>query len=399
MAVRVLGALDIGTQTTTLAAGEVIDGALRVVRVVSTPTHGVKKGVIRNIGEVTQTIRKVFAEMAKHKIDLYDVSVSFSGQEIKTVRRTGTKSFVSLTVMTEEDVSDAQDAASSNELPNSPDILLQRFQQRFRVNEQSVETPVGMKGNLLEASVLEVLAPRTAVEALRTAVAQAGMHTVDVVFSGCADAAAVLDSQLRSEGALVLNFGAGTCDYLVVANRIVIAAGTLAIGGHHLSNDLARAFKVGQDVAERMKIERGAAQIQPDLAGERYSVQTMFSADRTVSVHAIQTVTTERVNETLNLLRTLLIRQGVALSDLRGGVWLTGGTAALPNIVDQVSTVLECSCRLGAPLNVAELPAEVSAAPYRYTTVIGLLQWHMRSIANDVRKPSFLSRVRAYFKG
>jgi cell division protein FtsA len=184
----------------------------------------------------------------------------------------------------------------------------------------------------------------------------------------------------------------------VIANRIVVAAGTLAIGGHHLSNDLARAFKVGQDVAERMKIERGSAQIQPDLAGERYSVQTMFSAERTVSVHAIQTVTTERVNETLNLLRTLLMRQGVALSDLRGGVWLTGGTAALPNIVEQVSTVLECSCRIGVPLNVA-LPEEVAKEPYRYTTAIGLLQWHMRSLANVVHKPSFFARLCAYFKG
>ena len=44
MATQVLGALDIGTQNTVLAAGEVVDGQLRILHVVTTPTYGVKKG-------------------------------------------------------------------------------------------------------------------------------------------------------------------------------------------------------------------------------------------------------------------------------------------------------------------------------------------------------------------
>ncbi|MBQ9694177.1 MAG: cell division protein FtsA [Kiritimatiellae bacterium] len=399
MATRILGALDIGTQTTTLAAGEVVDGQLKVLRVVSVPTYGVKKGVIRNIGEVTQTIRKAALEMAKQGLDLYDVTTSFSAQGITTACRKGSKSFVSLAVMTEEDAEEAQEMAFSVESADSSNVSLQRFQQRFRVNDQSVESPVGMKGNSLEASVLEMLAPRTAVEALHTAITQAGMHTTETVFSGCADATTVLDAQTRSDGALVINFGAGTCDYLAIANRIVVAAGTLGIGGHHLTNDLAQAFQVNQDVAERMKIDCGAAQIQPDLANERYSLRSTFSAERTVSMHAIQTVTTERVNETLHLLRDILCKQGVYLSDLHGGVWLTGGTAALPNIVDQVSAVLECPCRIGVPLNLVSLPEEAQKAPYRYATVVGLLQYRMRTLASEIDKPSFFTRMRTFFRG
>lgn len=400
MVTQLLGALDVGTQTTTLAAGEMEEGQLRVLHVVSTPTYGVKKGVVRNIGDVAKSIRKVFTEMSsRYNVDIYDVVTCLSAQDIKTTSRTGTKSFVSLAVMTEEDAEEAQELAFSTESANSPDVLLQRFKQRFRVNDQSVENPVGMKGNLLEASLLELTVPRTASEALLSAITQAGLRPVDTIFTGCADAAAVLESQTRSDGALVINFGAGTCDYLAISNRIVVAAGTLGIGGQHLTNDLAHAFQVNQDTAERMKIDCGAAQIQPDLANERYNLRSTFSMDRTVSMHAIQTVTTERVNETLHLLRDILHRQGVFPSNLHGGVWLTGGSAALPNITEQVSTIMESPCRIGVPINVLELPEEVQKAPYRYATVIGLLKWRMQSLAHEVYKPSVFTRLRTFFRG
>jgi cell division protein FtsA len=104
MATQLLGALDIGTQTTTLAAGEVEDGELRVLHVVSTPTYGVRKGVIRNINDVTKSIRKAFTEMStRYDVDIYDVVAGLSAQDIKTTSRTGVKSFVSLAVMSEED--------------------------------------------------------------------------------------------------------------------------------------------------------------------------------------------------------------------------------------------------------------------------------------------------------
>lgn len=400
MAAKLLGALDIGTQTTTLAAGEVDGDQLRVLHVVSTPTYGVKKGVIRNIDEVVKSIRKVLTEMStRYKVDIYDVVTSLSAQDIKTNLRTGGKSFLSLAVMTEEDAEEAQEAAFSEETPNSHDVLLQRFKQRFRVNEQSVENPVGMKGNLLEASLLELTVPRTSAEALHTAIERANLKSVETIFSGCADAAAVLEPQTRADGALVINFGAGTCDYLAISNRIVVAAGTLGIGGQHLTNDLAQAFQVNQDAAERIKIDCGAAQIQPGLANERYNLRSTFSSDRTISVHAIQTVTTERVNETLHLLREILHRQGVLPSNLHGGVWLTGGTAALPNITEQVSAILESPCRIGVPINVLNLPDEVQKTPYRYATVIGLLKWRMQTLAHEEYRPSAFSRLRAFFKG
>lgn len=400
MANTILGALDVGTQTTRLVAGKVEDKQLNVLQAVSVPTFGVKKGTVRNIEAVAHAIRKAFDEMSKtHHLDIYEVAVNFSAQCIKSTLRSATKTFVSPRTLEEEDAEEAEEQAYSIETASSPEVTLQRFKQRFRVNEQAVESPVGMKGDKLEASVLELLVPRTAVEALHSAVTQAGMQTGGPIFSGAADAEAVLDRQARADGALVINFGAGTCDYLAISNRIVVAAGSLGIGGQHLTNDLAQAFRINQDMAERMKLERGAAQIQPNLAGERYSLHTTFNAERSVSVHAIQTVTTERVNETFYLLKQLLAQQGIIPANLHGGVWLTGGTAALPNMIEQATAVLDCPCRLGVPVGVGDLPMCIQEEPHLYATAVGLLKWRFKSMANEGYKPSFLARMRSFFRG
>jgi cell division ATPase FtsA len=115
-------------------------------------------------------------------------------------------------------------------------------------------------------------------------------------------------------------------------------------------------------------------------------------------VHAIQTVTTERVNETLHLLRAILQNQGIAPANLHGGVWLTGGTTALPCITEQVRAIMEAPCRVGVPINVQSLPDEVQKEPYLYATAIGLLKWRMQTLATEVHKPSVFSRIRSFFR-
>ncbi len=396
----VVGALDIGTQTTTLLAGEYEDGRLTVIGHISTPTSGMKKGVIRNIDEVTACIQRARTEMSRqYKIDLYNVVVSFSAGGIKSFVRTGRTGLLPGHEIDEADVVAAEDNAFTVDAPDASDVLLQRFRQKYEVNGIPVNTPLGMTGAELVSNVLELTAPRSALEALRLAVHKAGLRLVDVAFSGVAVAEAVLDRKMRDEGAVVIDFGAGTCDYIALCNGVVAAAGTLAVGGAHITNDLALAFQASQVQADEMKRARGAAMIQPDLAGERYLLRTAFSTgDRSLSVHAIQTVVTERVDETFRLLRELLADRGV-LPHIHGGLWLTGGTAALPLISEQASAIFGLPCSLGVPINIAGLPEELTHDPFRHATALGLLRWYVRNLSQEERSPSLLARIRNFLRG
>lgn len=396
----ILGALDIGTQTTRLVAGEYDNGHLTIIGCVEVPTSGMKKGTIRTIEEVTACIKRAREEMQKrYRVDIYDVMVNFSSGGIKSQVRVGTKSLLLGHVIDQLDVQEAEQNAAAEEQDDAQEITIQRFRQKYEVNDQPVNNPLGMTGTQLVSNVLELTAPRSQYEALRTAVHRAGFRLVDVAFTGLAAAEAVLDAKARDEGALVIDFGAGTVDYLAFCNGVVAAAGSIGVGGSHLTNDLALAFQISQTQAEEMKLARGAAMIQPVISSERYQLRTQFStSDRSVSVHAIQTVTTERVDETFRLIRSILSDVGV-LQYLRGGIRLTGGTAALPLITEQATAIFSMPCALGLLQQVKVVPAEITAEPYCFATAVGLLNWRVRNLSLEETKPSLFSKFRKFLRG
>ena len=169
-----LGALDIGTQTTSLVAGEVTDGKLAILGRTETPTQGVKKGVIRDIDSVTAGIRRVCEAMSQeHRVDLVNVSTAFSCGDLRSLVRTGRVSLLPGHAINQDDIEAAEENAQSENAPDAPETLLQRFRQKYLVNDQLVVSPTGMAGAELKANVLELIAPRTALGSLQTAIHQA----------------------------------------------------------------------------------------------------------------------------------------------------------------------------------------------------------------------------------
>src|SRR5204863_636039 len=81
----------------------------------------------------------------------------------------------------------------------------------------------------------------------------------EVVFNGLASSLALLTNEQKELGALVIDIGGGTTDYAVYAGGVIKHTGVLAVGGDHVSNDLAYGLKVPLGRAEQLKIEHGAA--------------------------------------------------------------------------------------------------------------------------------------------
>src|SRR5216117_3698715 len=77
-----------------------------------------------------------------------------------------------------------------------------------------------------------------------------------------------MTSEQKELGALVIDIGGGTTDYAVYAEGVIKHTGVLAIGGDHVSNDLAYGLKVPLGRAEQLKIEHGAALLDDCITGQ-----------------------------------------------------------------------------------------------------------------------------------
>jgi cell division protein FtsA len=395
-----LGALDIGTSMTRLYAGQVVENKCEVIACVSMQTRGVNKGVIRNIEEVAKMIGDLQQKMSsEYNIDLYDVEVNFSTMDTKATPRRGHKVIPTGYEITETDQAEAEDNATVQEAPNAPEINFQHFRQKYEVDGRAVVSPLGMTGTNLVANILELSAPRTSYEAVKAVLHRAGMKSQEIFHSGVAVLEAVLDAKAREDGAIVIDFGAGVVDYAVACHGVIATVGTLAVGGKHLTRDLAHAFKLSQQKAEEVKLAMGSAMLQSDRAKERYEIKDNLLArgnTRSISVHAIQTVTTERIDETLRLIYDMLIAQDV-LNHIHGGVYLTGGTASIPGIVERASQIFALPCRIGIPLDI-EMTDDILREPHLHATGMGLLKCRKERLGTVVHKPSFFANLFKFFK-
>ncbi len=80
----------------------------------------------------------------------------------------------------------------------------------------------------------------------------------EIVFTGLASALALLSNEQKELGSLVIDMGGGTTEYVVYSEGIIKHTGVLAVGGDHVSNDLAYGLKVPLGRAEQLKIEHGS---------------------------------------------------------------------------------------------------------------------------------------------
>ncbi len=389
-------ALDVGTEFTTAVAGESTDKGIEIFGSASVPTYGVAKGQIVDIERATGSIKQVIHALSDSaNITVNTVLATFSSGSVHYTTCTGQHTIHPKEAITEDEIYAVLDNANSNPLPDDH-VYLYSFKQLYSVDGQpGVKNPLGMRCGKLELNTLRASAPQIHVENLRTAIENASLSVApgDILLSPVADAYALASKEERDAGVLVINLGAGTIDYIAIASSIVIACGSLAVGSKHINNDLAKAFQITIRQAEVLKMNFGAAIIQPEHADDRTTLPASFgTVARSISVHAIQTVINARLDESLRIIQETLQQQGL-LHMLHDHIILTGSTAALPGIVKLAENIFQIPTRCASEIHAVKWlnpPPDIN----QYSSAAGAVVWAAKHATNK-QDPSagFIKKV------
>jgi cell division protein FtsA len=177
----------------------------------------------------------------------------------------------------------------------------------------------------------------------------------DIVFSGLASSLALLSNEQKELGSLVIDIGGGTTEYVVCANGIIKHTGVLAVGGDHVSNDLAYGLKVSLSRAEQLKIEHGSA-----LPGENDKGQTVTLSSevglqpKQINLEHLHRIMSVRLEEIFQLIGQDLEQAGV-LDYLRAGIFLCGGGARIPQIAALAEKVFGLSAGVAKTSSISGL--------------------------------------------
>ncbi|MBQ7251753.1 MAG: hypothetical protein IJS32_04040, partial [Kiritimatiellae bacterium] len=118
-----------------------------------------------------------------------------------------------------------------------------------------------MPGSRLETDMLIVHHARSNMLRFKAALDAEELRLDEIYFSGLCAATAALSPEEKAAGVALIDFGAGTTDFVAYARRTIADAGAVAVGGNHFTSDLARAFRLGRDDAEALKCRHGSVAI------------------------------------------------------------------------------------------------------------------------------------------
>lgn len=385
---NIITALDVGTaRVQTVVAERVPDrDTLQILGMGSAPSAGVRRGAVIDIDDAAAAIRRSVDQARKTAgVPVRSVWVGVDGAYISS---TSVRGVVAVSradqEIAPEDVRRALAAAETFIPKNRNKEVLHIIPREFKVdNEPGVRDPIGMHGVRLEAEALVVEGTSLYVKSLFKAVECAGLRVGgdDYVFSPLAAAGAVLTKRQKELGVALLDIGGGSSSFIVFEEGVPVHAGTIPIGGDHITGDVAIGFRQAFDVAEEIKRSYGTC-LASDLP-KRDSIRLaefIPGQEEVFSRRTLAEIVEARLQDIFELLQKELRRINRARL-LPGGVVLVGGSSLIPGIVAMTRKELGLPVEQGIPQGFLPMLDE-SVAP-SMAVALGIAEWAMQRPAES----------------
>jgi len=366
--------IDIGTtKVCTLVARVEGERNLRILGVGIEPAQGIRKGTIVDLAAATQSIaHSVEKAQRSSGLEITSALVSLAGSHISSVNSRGVVG-ISGRVIDQDDVARALDAAQAVAIPHNREVI-HVIQRGFVLDGQDgIRTPIGMHGYRLEVEAHIITAAAATVENLRQCVQACGVDVSQFVLNPLASAEVVLSETERQMGAVVCDIGGGTTDMAIYIDGDVWHTMVLAVGGNHITSDIATLLRLPISQAEDVKKQFGMADAEDILADDQFPVRA-FGEDAPVQVSRkeLAQIIEARAEEIFALLLQEIKRSGYD-GLLPAGMVLTGGSSSLPKIRQLASRVLGLPVRIARPENLIGLTDQLHSPAF--STSVGLLYW------------------------
>jgi cell division protein FtsA len=337
------------------------------------PSQGIRRGSVVDLAAATQSVARSIEKAERSSgLEITSALVSLAGSHVSSVNSRGVVG-ISGRVIDNQDVARALEAAQAVAIPHNREII-HVIQRGFTIDGQDgIRMPVGMHGYRLEVEAHIITAAASTVENLRQCVSSSSVEATQFVLNPLASAEVVLSETERQMGVAVCDIGGGTTDLAIYIDGDVWHTMVLALGGNHITSDIAHGLRLPISQAEDIKKQYGHAIESEVGAEETFSVRT-FADERPVQVSRkeLAHITEARVEEIFMLVLQEIKRSGYD-GLLPAGMVLTGGSSLLPGIRALASQVLGVPVRIARPENLVGLTDQLNSPAY--STSVGLLNW------------------------
>lgn len=397
---RIYAGLEIGTTKTCMVVGEVYpDARATIIGIGVVPSAGIRKGEIIDQGMALQCVTDAWQLAQDHaNVDICSVMLAVTGEHMKGESREGSCRLADRECcITDAHIQAARFDATKNRVA-ADRVVINRDMGSFLIDGNDAGLhPVGMEGRTLTLPCHEMHGLSTRLQNSLHCVRQVPLEVDSVVFSPFATAQAILTRKQKEEGALLIDIGGGTTDYICYLEGEIIASGCIPVGGNSINQDIIHVAnsRINFRTAEALKCLYGNAfHNMRDTSLLRYQDGNGLHAV-SIECGVLNRIIFDRLSETLDMVRSRIPKE---VMDYRGlNVYLSGGTSLMAGL-DKLAHYV-----LGRVIYQPSPPPSGDEYSFkddpRYCTAFGLIRYAQFYEEVSTAKPqgSFLSRLGSMF--
>jgi cell division protein FtsA len=373
-----VASLDIGTHKIACliarlkpsAPNEALRGRTHAVELVGHSqirSRGVKAGAVVDLAECEQAVRQAVAlaeDMAKVRVESVLLSVSAGRLQAQLVEAAAE---IKGGAVTSADVARVT-SAGMHHATGEGRTALHALPTGYAIDGvKGVRDPKGMMARQFGVDMNVVTSDTTVVKNLMLVVERCHLNVEAMAASPYVAGLAILTDDEADLGAAVVEMGAGTTTIATYSGGRLVHTSGFALGGHHITMDLARGVSACIADAERIKTLYGTVLTGGSDAHELMSVPSAgddeLDVPQVVSRATIANIVRHRAEEIFEMVRDRLADSPFA-AEPKARVVLSGGACQLTGTLELATRILNRPVRIGRPLGFSRLPNEAKSASF-----------------------------------
>jgi cell division protein FtsA len=341
--------------------------AIDVIGLSHIQSRGIKAGAVVDLKEAETAVRQAVSlaeQMAGVRVESVMLSVSagrLDGQMIEA------SADIRGGVVTAADISRVMNAGTLHATAAGRTVLHALPVGYSLDGVKGIRDPRGMVARHFGIDMHVVTTDATVAKNLMLVVERCHLTVEAMAASPYAAGLSVLTDDESDLGAAVIELGAGTTTIATYSSGRFVHASGFALGGQHITMDLARGLGACIADAERIKTLFGTVLTGGSDARELMTVASAGDQERDapqiVSRGTIANIIRQRAEEIFEMVRDRLAESHFA-SEPRARVILSGGGSQLTGMPELASQILKRQVRIGRPLGMGRLPAEAKGASF-----------------------------------
>ena len=366
---------------------------LQVICLIEGESSGIKKGVVTNMSEATQSLIEIINQaetiiglpIKSAVIGINSPSISFVNSEGMTI--------ISATdnEIRDSDVNRVVDDSSRKAFGVQNTEMIHLITKSFSVdNQHGIKYPVGMVGSKLEVKTLIITCDNSFLRNFSKVFEQSDIKILNTIFTPLASSDYILTSRQKKAGSILIDMGYASTSYIVLENEEVVYSSIIPVGSDHITSDLAVGLQTNIEMAEEIKKQYLTL---TRLDDENESIE-IYNPDLQINekfkLSEIQQYAKPRVEEIFMLISRDLKK--ISKNSMPGGCVLIGGGSSLIGIDEVARQVLKLNTfRYVFDLNTIDFIPDYNNDPAFINCIsLAMYSYHNQEDTSP-KKPKFLN--------